>query len=244
MRGLKISFLNQMNKKTVPDIKTFVIGDIHGAYRALMQGLERAGFDYQMDRLICLGDVCDRGPEVNRVFDELLKIKKLIYLLGNHDIWALQWAETGETSLFWDSQGGSDTMKAYPDGMPVNHVRLLKRAPLYYEEDERMFVHGGIRPGMRVEKQDRNILLWDRSLVSEAMFRKNQKDEKPITSYPEIYVGHTPTINFGSTGPIHACEVWLMDTGAGWGGAVSLINVQTKEVFQSDPVNKLYSQVR
>jgi serine/threonine protein phosphatase 1 len=40
-------------------MKTFVIGDIHGGYRALIQVLDRAGFDYDNDTLISLGDVAD-----------------------------------------------------------------------------------------------------------------------------------------------------------------------------------------
>ena len=40
--------------------------------------------------------------------------------------------------------------------------------------------------------------------------------------------------------PINACEVWLMDTGAGWSGVLSMMNVNTKEVFSSDPVPSLY----
>lgn len=50
--------------------KTFVIGDIHGAYDALLQCLERSEFDYESDRLICLGDICDRRPHVKECVDE------------------------------------------------------------------------------------------------------------------------------------------------------------------------------
>ena len=57
-------------------MKTFVIGDIHGAYKALIECFEKSGFDRNKDRLICLGDVCDRSPEVKECIEELLKIKK------------------------------------------------------------------------------------------------------------------------------------------------------------------------
>jgi len=39
--------------------KRYVIGDIHGAYKALIQVLNKVGFDYDNDELIGLGDVCD-----------------------------------------------------------------------------------------------------------------------------------------------------------------------------------------
>jgi serine/threonine protein phosphatase 1 len=54
--------------------RTFVIGDIHGAYRALRQCLQKAAFNYSNDHLICLGDVCDGWPETRESIDELLKI--------------------------------------------------------------------------------------------------------------------------------------------------------------------------
>ena len=52
-------------------MRTFAIGDIHGAYKALVQCFERSGFDYENDRLIVLGDVCDGYPEVKQCIDEL-----------------------------------------------------------------------------------------------------------------------------------------------------------------------------
>lgn len=91
-------------------MKTFVIGDIHGTYRALIQCFERSGFDYSRDRLIVLGDVCDGYPEVREVFDELLSIEHLRLLMGNHDVWALDWAQYGLRPQIWTSQGGDRTI--------------------------------------------------------------------------------------------------------------------------------------
>ena len=45
------------------------MGDIHGAYRALRQCLQRAQFDDENDHLICLGDVCDGWPETKAVIE-------------------------------------------------------------------------------------------------------------------------------------------------------------------------------
>lgn len=67
-------------------MKTYAIGDIHGAYRALMQCLEFVKFNYKCDRLIVLGDVCDGYPDVKQCIDELLKIKHCDLIIGNHDI--------------------------------------------------------------------------------------------------------------------------------------------------------------
>ena len=81
--------------------RQFVIGDIHGAYRALIQCMERARFDRDTDSLICLGDVCDGWPETRRCVDELLTIPNLVYVLGNHDTWLLKWMKTGDVENIW-----------------------------------------------------------------------------------------------------------------------------------------------
>jgi serine/threonine protein phosphatase 1 len=193
-----------------------------------------------MDRLISLGDVCDRGPEVSKVFEALLEIHHLVYILGNHDFWAKEWFTTGQIPDVWYFQGGRHTINSYPHGVPESHRNLILNAYQYFIDANRLFVHGGIIPGIPVEKQDQNTLIWDRSLVSEALARRSKGRTDAITGYAEIFVGHTPTIQFGSDHPIQACEVWLMDTGAGWGYPLSMMNIDTKEVFRSDPVTQLY----
>jgi len=222
-------------------MKTYVIGDIHGAHKGMMQCFDRAGFNPEEDRLICLGDICDRGKEIRKVFDELCKLNKLEFILGNHDYWALEWAKTGKISDAWIFQGGRQTINCYPDAMPEKHISLLENAHSYFLDDHRLFVHGGILAGISLEEQDNNTLLWDRSLAQEAMKRLAGKNISPITSYREIYIGHTPTINFNSKLPINACEVWLMDTGAGFGGPVSMMNIDTKEIFQSEDTRMIYA---
>jgi serine/threonine protein phosphatase 1 len=61
-----------------------------------------------------------------------------------------------------------------------------------------------------------------------------------ITGFGEVYLGHTPIPH---SQPIQACEIWLMDTGAGWSGVLSMMNIHTKEVFTSDPVPSLYPHI-
>ena len=75
--------------------RLWVIGDIHGAHRALQQCLQRSGFNREQDHLISLGDVSDGWPETRAVIDKLLKVKNLVHVLGNHDFWTLEWMETG-----------------------------------------------------------------------------------------------------------------------------------------------------
>jgi serine/threonine protein phosphatase 1 len=218
--------------------KTFVMGDIHGAYRALRQCLERSSFDSENDHLICLGDVCDGWPETKESIDELLKIRNLTYLLGNHDFWTLHWMMTGNAENVWLSQGGDATVKSYRgDGIPPVHVNFLNKALPYFLLNNKLFVHAGIDPQHTLEQQDLNTFLWDRDLAYNALDSYKKKSADKLTEFDEVYVGHTP-IPFEK--PIYSHGIWLMDTGAGWTGALSMMNINTKEIFMSDAVPHLY----
>ena len=226
--------MSHLNLTEISDaMKTFVVGDIHGAYKPLKECMKKAGFDLKNDRLICLGDVCDRGSNVKKAIDYLLKVKNLIYILGNHDLWAIKWAESGIIPDIWMSQGGDETVRSFPNGLSDTHLKLLKTAHSYFIDNNKLFVHGGILSDRPIEDQDEKVFLWDRSLVAKAMHKKKKKKNSSITEFKEVYVGHTPTQNFGSNTPVNSCEVWLMDTGAGWKKRLSMMNIETKEVFQS-----------
>lgn len=215
-------------------MKTFVIGDIHGAYKALLQCLKLSEFDKKEDRLICLGDVCDRGKRVKECIDELLTIPHCVYILGNHDAWSLEWAVSGKILPEWWEQGGAKTAKSYnSDRMPKEHIQFLSQARLYFVDKNRLFVHGGFDPQQPVEKTPKEIFLWDRSLLKKAKeFQLTDPDHK-FGIYDEVFVGHTPTLNFGKEEPQKFCNIWDLDTGAGWGARLTIMDVDTKEFWQS-----------
>jgi serine/threonine protein phosphatase 1 len=220
--------------------RTFVVGDIHGAYKALRQCLERSQFDFEKDFLICLGDVCDGWPETKLCIDELLKIENLTYILGNHDICALHWMTYGKADRIWRSrQGGEATIQSYKQGLPNQHIRFLRKALPFFLNMNKLFVHAGIDPQMEPEEQTLETLLWDRTLAKKALSQYDNNINYRLIAYDEVYVGHTP---IPAQKPIYSSGVWLMDTGAGWSGVLSLMNIDTKEVFTSDFVHDLYPE--
>ncbi|MFN3841068.1 MAG: metallophosphoesterase [Cyclobacteriaceae bacterium] len=221
-------------------MKRFVIGDIHGAHRALLQCLQRAGFDYEMDLLISLGDVCDGWPETNQAVNELLKIKNLQYILGNHDYLTLQWMQYGIKDDVWLDQGGLATLQSYNEEVNSQHKEFFERALPYLIMDNKLFVHAGINPLKRIEEQTLEQFLWDRNLARIAIDLNGKGLETSLTVYDEVYLGHTPVSSYQ---PLYACGIWLMDTGAGWSGVLSLMNIDSKEIFTSDPVPTLYPGV-
>jgi len=226
--------------------RTFVIGDIHGAFRALQQCFERAEFDNDNDMLICLGDVCDSWPEVDKVIDKLLGVKTFVLIEGNHDQWALDWFISGTAQSIWTNQGGDATITSYKEKeIPAAHIEFLQSALPYFVSGNKLFVHGGIIPGIPLEKQDRGIFAWDRSLISSAMILKDSGRERNLTGYDEVYIGHTPTLKYGEKVPVKACEIYMMDTGAGWpDGVLTIMDTNAKETYKSDIMSRIYKGIK
>jgi len=200
-------------------------GDIHGGYRSLKQVFQRSSFDYEKDKLICLGDTCDGWPETKLCFDELLKVKDLVYIAGNHDRLLMDYAISGAMPAIWVTQGGFATLDSYEGKpIPIEHVDLLKNALYYYELDNNLFVHGGIDLNIKdISHQNAHTLTWDRNLLNTARnwhYRAKNRHFKGttrhFTKYNEIFLGHTTTTTYNSTLPLHYCNIWDLDTGAGW----------------------------
>jgi serine/threonine protein phosphatase 1 len=216
------------------------MGDIHGAFRALVQCLERSGFVNGTDHLIFLGDVCDGWPETKQAIDELMKIKNLTYIFGNHDFWTLDWMREGVEDDIWLDQGGAATVSSYPERVPIEHIEFLEQAKPYLILDKKLFVHAGIDWRIPIERQSMQTFLWDRKLAQTAMMIHSKSPHENLTGFEEVYIGHTPIV----APPQRMCEVWFMDTGAGWSGKLSMMNIDTKEIFMSDPVPELYPGVK
>ena len=244
---------------------TYVLGDIHGAYKALIQCLERSNFNYEEDTLIQLGDVADGWDEVYECVEELLKIKNLIAIKGNHDDWFNDFLLYGKQGVQWQ-QGGIGTLKSYckytdknyygthagyitdmlDTDISVNHHNFFRNQKLYHIDDQnRMFVHGGFNRHhliIDIEKQEPSQFYWDRDLWMSALSHKEIKREFKIKdNFKEIFIGHTTTMNWNTDKPIKAVNIWNLDTGAGFKGKLTIMNVDTKEYFQSDGVTTLYT---
>ena len=216
-------------------MRTLVIGDIHGRYEAFIDVLKKSNFDYKYDKLIVLGDVCDGDVGVREVIDTLLGMKKLVYILGNHDKCSFQWMigeHTEYTNRIWWNQGGIHTVASYDfkkDNVPIDHKVLFSKAKLYHEEKGCLFVHGGIDPSKPIDKQEEHTLLWDRQLIEYAKHNK-------VGTWNKVFIGHTTTeiIEKGKTTPITFNNLIMMDTGAGWTGKLTIMDIDTEEYWQSE----------
>jgi len=117
----------------------------------------------------------------------------------------------------------------------------------YIDDQNRLFVHAGFTNlhGPENEYYDTGFY-WDRTLWEMAI-SLDPNIEKTSEFYPkrlqifdEIFIGHTPVTRIGESLPVNKASIWNIDTGAAFKGSISALDINTKEVWQSDPVYTLY----
>lgn len=235
--------------------RTLVIGDIHGGYKALIQVLERAVVNAN-DKLIFLGDYVDgwsQSPEVISKLIDLSKTNNCVFLRGNHDELFYKYMQTKEGHEMWLRHGGASSVKAYedrPQDIVEEHLDFLSKLQNYHIDSEnRAYVHAGFTdPQGPAKEYYPYILYWDRTLWETALATDTrlQPDDvrfpKRFTCMKEVFIGHTPTTRIGKTVPVNALNVWNIDTGSAFKGPLTIMDADTKEFFQSDPVYTLYPE--
>jgi serine/threonine protein phosphatase 1 len=177
--------------------------------------------------LIFLGDYVDRGPDSPGVIDRLLEISargvRTRFLLGNHEAALLAFLQDPSTGGAWLSYGGANTLLAYgvcwedvnaADGNPECLERLSASLDRILPDEHRAFlvnlewsvsigdyhfVHAGVRPGVPLDRQDINDLLWIRVpfLESEAFHGKVVVHGHTIVSRP-VFLPNRVAVDTGA----------------------------------------------
>ena len=233
--------------------RKIVIGDIHGALRALEQIIAQLKIE-KTDELIFMGDFVDGWSESAQVVQYLITLEKTnhcIFIKGNHDAWAEEWLMTGYADTEWVKHGGAETIKSY-HGLRKeemeNHKWFFNKMPLYViDEEKRLFVHAGFSSmhGPEYERFEINFYwdrtLWELALATDLNLKRDSKYfPRRLRIFEEIYIAHTPTTNYDMETPMRAQNVWNVDTGAAFKGRLTAMDIVTKKYWQSDPVWKLY----
>jgi serine/threonine protein phosphatase 1 len=172
-----------------PATRLYAVGDIHGCddLLAAMHDLiwnDARGHDAVRKLVVYLGDYVDRGPAscavIGRLLDETLPGFEAVHLLGNHEDGMLQFLIDARIGPHWLAYGGAATLRSYgvepPQTdrdlplvqeelrarLPARHLAFLRRLRLSHVEGDYLFVHAGIRPGIALDDQRPEDLLWIR----------------------------------------------------------------------------------
>lgn len=181
---------------------------------------------------------------------------------GTHPSHWMQGAKaTGESYLkkhdsenfhLYDYSTGIARVRLTTNHLPDSHINFFNSQIDYYlDEKNRLFVHGGFNRHYPLEEQG-DILWWDRDLWSQALswesmssgMLANKPKFKMVGDYEEVFIGHTSTQFWKEDKPMHAANIWNLDTDGGWYGYVTVMDVDTKEFWQSDDGKSLYPEFK
>ena len=171
-------------------MRLYAIGDVHGRRDLLVRMHEAIDAEIARDRpgdwrIVHLGDYCDRGPDTKGVLDFIIARQaedaRILSLRGNHDDGMLNFLKaSGEWRIFTNN-GGETTASSYGvqadfstpwtleasrdalnAAMPAAHRAFLEALPYQADFGDFMFCHAGVRPGVPLDGQYPQDLIWIR----------------------------------------------------------------------------------
>jgi serine/threonine protein phosphatase 1 len=201
------------SERRVPDgIRVYCVGDIHGRDDLLRQMAERVKADieapsFEQAVTVFVGDYVDRGLGSVHVVEQLARGEwptSIIALAGNHEDLLMAFLEDERVIEVWRSLGGLETLHSYGVNVglgsagrdfrgvqaafaahfPERHRKFLEELKISIAIGDYFFCHAGVRPGVPLDRQNRNDLLTirDTFLCSEAEHGKL------------VVHGHTPSV--------------------------------------------------
>ena len=230
-------------------MRAYAIGDIHGQLALLHRAHDRIAADMARHGpapVVHVGDLVDRGPDSRGVIDLLMQGiaegRDWTVLKGNHDrLFSLFLTDPAaqdpglrpELSWLHPRLGGAETLASYGvraaadrpiapvhaealAAVPAAHRRFLETLPTWHRLGDILFVHAGLRPGIAIEDQTETDLLWIRQA-----FLEDPRDHGPL-----IVHGHTAL-----DAPTHYGNRVNIDSSAGYGGPLTAIALEGREVF-------------
>ncbi len=209
--------------------KIFVVGDIHGCFDKLCALMDKIPINNTRDQLIFIGDYIDRGPSSFDVVNYLIDFKKrvpgTIFIKGNHEDMLQNYLD-GSDRVTYLLNGGQKTMDEYLNRsdnkeafpIPSEHLEFFNSLQLYYQTDDYIFVHAGLREKVPLESQDKMDLLWTRDEFIHSDFNFGKR----------VIFGHTQFKE-----PLLQANKIGIDTGAVYGNLLTCLQLPEMEFFSA-----------
>jgi len=193
--------------------------------------IQSIGADPQKDILIFIGDYIDRGNSSREVIDYVLRLKseykKVVCLLGNHEHMLMHYLEGVDEDMYLEN-GGITTLCSYGISradepgkrkakIPREHQQFFESLLPYYETEDYIFVHAGLKPGLLLHEQAMHELLWVRHEFIDA-----EDDFGKM-----VIFGHTP-LRY----PLIMPNKIGIDTGAFFWGNLTCVELPAVKIHQ------------
>ena len=201
--------------------RIFAVGDIHGCFDKLISLMDTIYIDPKQDTLLFMGDYIDRGPDSKEVVDYMIDLgrreSRVVFLKGNHEFMLDNYLNRSDILTFMYN-GGQATLDSYmrngdqsgSDLIPLAHLEFFDHLLPYYETDDYIFVHGGLKPNIPLAEQNEWDMLWirDEFICSDCDFGKR------------VIFGHTPFRE-----PLVLDNKIGIDTGAVYGNKLTCVEL-------------------
>ena len=195
----------------------YVVGDLHGHFDLLWEGLQKLDFDATVDRLFSVGDLIDRGPKSVECL-ELINAPWFHAVLGNHEDMMLCAMDNSEERYLWLLNGGNWHVE-----LPATKFTYLKSLvqtlPLTITVDTKNGPVGicHAEPATKAWTDIPTVeqafdMIWGRNVI-------RTKSIKTEGVYKTIH-GHTPIKQ-----PIQVGNALFIDTGAFATGNLTILNL-------------------
>jgi len=237
------------------DGRDFIIGDLHGCYDELLAAMTYVKFDYAKDRMICVGDLIDRGKKSYECL-KLLDNPWFFSTFGNHEEMMYKSIMTGDPDWIsqWKKYGGMwawdwnfvatvdrwDLVKKYLKNLPliITVGEGKDRYNVLHAE-----IHNGLTPvtDESIDKWEfkncnpayiREKILWGRAIIEGRLYNKAHEIQKDMSI---TYCGHTPVEKVVRKG----AQVYI-DTGIVFGDYLTMVEHKTQKLIKYYPVGERF----
>lgn len=226
--------------------RIFAVPDIHGRNDLLQLLLKKLydeqKLDHELDHLIFLGDMVDRGEDSAGVIDTvraLCKKPNVVALAGNHEDLLLNALRRGRYDDFqlWMWNGGGSTLRSFGDlsagtatdknPIPKDYLEWLESLPVQYALPGFFFSHAPVPCERRRllhlkgEAYTRSELTWTYD-HDEAAIARNLKGTIGVC-------GHIHALGRGIFAPRYYPHYYFLDAGCGCDRDAPLVATEVTE---------------
>lgn len=205
-----------MDTEIAASARTLVVGDIHGCFDELLALIEAAGISAS-DRIVCVGDLIDRGPQPWEVVDFFrAKPESRQSVCGNHEWKHLLHAGSPDIP----SRAGEETRRVMGASRYAESIEYFRSLPLWLDLPDALVVHAGVNPLLPLDKTDPKLIMGVNSRARPGFDGLSPwwfYDPSLELAKPVVFGHHVfPEVVRGIRG-----NVWGINTGAGYGAPLT-----------------------
>ena len=204
--GMRNQALEEKLQKALDEgHNVWVVGDVHGFHQTMLELCERLALK-ENDWVVFLGDLIDRGPNSFGVVHHVMTQPQMATVKGNHEDMMVQqctMAKLKQPDLdvrLWMQNGGKTTLASYlrahqstegkldEAALEVcvqHHTKWMDELPTHIVLNRWRLVHAGYRPGVDLDGQTDDDLLWIR--------HDFHTTRTPVDPVRTVVFGHTIT---------------------------------------------------